>query len=107
MRDHRRPWGTIIDFVAGATSTALDDIDCDQRYAVNLAASLHLYDDIARAAGPRWPASFGDAVEIGCGTGGFSMALLGRANVDHALLTHVSVKMLRVCQTRLQNMKGR
>ena len=96
----------IIDFVAGAMSTALDDIDYDQRYAVNLAASLHLYEVIARTAGAKWPASFGDAVEIGCGTGGFSMAFLSRAEVDHAVLTDVSVKMLQICQARLQRMQG-
>ena len=98
--------GGIIDFVAGSASTALDDIDYDQRYAVNMAAAVHLYEVIAGAAGAHWPASFGDTVEIGCGTGGFSMAFLSRADMDHVVLTDVSVKMLQICQARLQRMRG-
>jgi len=96
----------IIDFVAGAASTTLDDIDYDAVYAVNLPASLHLYNVIAGAAGPYWPASFGNVVEIGCGTGGFSMAFLSRADVGQAVLTDVSVKMLQICQARLEKMSG-
>ena len=35
--------------------TALDDIDYDARYAINIGASLLLYKVIVQAAGPRWP----------------------------------------------------
>jgi SAM-dependent methyltransferase len=96
----------IIDFVAGAASTALDEIDYDQHYTVNLSASQHLRDSIARLAGGRWPTDFGDVAEIGCGTGGFTMAFLSGGTIGHAVLTDVSVKMLRICRARLERMGG-
>ncbi|MBS0638236.1 MAG: methyltransferase [Proteobacteria bacterium] len=96
----------IVDFVAGGATTALDDIDYDARYAINIGASLLLYKVIVQAAGPRWPDGFGAAMEIGCGTGGFSMAFLSQADVGKVLLTDVSVKMLRICRERLQRMQS-
>lgn len=98
--------GGIADFVAGTSSTRLDDIDYDQFYSVNLGASLTLFDGIRRAAGPLWPTTLGDAVELGCGTGGFTMAMLSRMPARRVLLTDVSVKMLEICRKRLAGMSG-
>ena len=37
-----------------------------------------------------WPEDFGEALEIGCGTGGFSLALLQHISARHIVLTDVS-----------------
>ncbi len=97
----------IVDFVAGASVTSLDNIDYDQFYCVNAERSVTLYNTLKASAGALWPADFGDVLEIGSGTGGFSMALLGNADLSHAVLTDVSVKMLGICRRRLETMPHR
>ncbi len=92
----------IIDFVAGAAVTSLDNIDYDAFYGINAEHSLELYNVLLRAAGSRWPEAFGNALEIGCGTGGLSLALFSRIAADSVVLTDISPKMLRICRDRLQ-----
>ncbi len=96
--------GGIIDFVAGTSATALDDIDYDQFYAVNLQSSLDQYKLVKTSAGRFWPQTLGNAVEIGCGTGGFSMAILTQCSAAHGVLTDVSIKMLGICRARLDRL---
>jgi SAM-dependent methyltransferase len=48
----------------------------------------------------------GDAIEIGCGTGGFSMAILARLAANRVLLTDISVKMLTICRKRMRQIPG-
>ncbi|WP_428483613.1 methyltransferase [Rhodopila sp.] len=91
----------IIDFVAGSASTDLDHIDYDQFYAITEKNSAHLYRIIKASAGPLWPMSLGDAVEIGCGTGGFTMAVLRETAASNVILTDISTKMLGLCRARL------
>jgi len=69
-----------------------------------MTASLYLYDCISDAAGERWPVSLGDAVEIGCGTGGFTMAMLSKLPASRVVLTDISLKMLDICRRRLGGM---
>jgi 2-polyprenyl-3-methyl-5-hydroxy-6-metoxy-1,4-benzoquinol methylase len=92
----------IIDFVGGAATTELDNIDYDEKYSINEEHSLNLYELLMRATGPLWPKNFGDALEIGCGTGGLSLALLSHAVARHVVLTDGSTKMLRQCRARLR-----
>ncbi len=94
----------IIDFVAGASATALDAIDYDEFYAINLESSLHQFNAIRALAGPLWPNNLGDVVEIGCGTGGFSMGYLTECEAGQVVLTDISVKMLGICRMRLARM---
>lgn len=96
----------IVDFVDGTESTQLDNIDYDTFYQIDDHHANTTYATIAATAGPLWPASIGDAVEIGCGTGGFSMAMLARMTANRVLLTDVSVKMLAICQDRMQRIRG-
>ena len=94
----------IVDFVAGSSSTTLDDLDYDAFYSISESASRTLFDIIRLAAGPRWPARLGNAVEIGCGTGGFSSAVLRHTPSDCVVLTDVSSKMLGICRNRLERL---
>jgi 2-polyprenyl-3-methyl-5-hydroxy-6-metoxy-1,4-benzoquinol methylase len=94
----------VLDFVAGTAATQLDDIDYDQFYAIDENHAAMTYDDIRTAAGALWPASFGEALEIGCGTGGFSMAVAAKVPVARFLLTDVSRKMLALCRRRLEQL---
>src|ERR1700745_4033590 len=76
----------IIDFVAGAAVTSLDNIDYDAFYGITAEQSLDLYYFLLRAAKSRWPTDFGNALEVGCGTGGLSLALLSRITADSVVL---------------------
>jgi SAM-dependent methyltransferase len=91
----------IIDFVGGLATTELDNIDYDQRYGISDEHSLNLYHLLLRATGPLWPKAFGHALEVGCGTGGLSLALLRNISARRVVLTDISPKMLRLCRTRL------
>jgi SAM-dependent methyltransferase len=91
----------ILDFVAGHASTMLDDIDYDEYYRIDDSYSDILVTSIKSYVGPRWPASLGTLLELGCGTGGFSRSLLRIAAPPRAVLTDVSPKMLRICRQHL------
>ena len=92
----------IFDFVSGAARTELDNIDYDEKYSIDEAHSLNLYELLVRVMGPLWPKNFGDALEVGCGTGGLSLALLSHVTARHVVLTDISIKMLRQCRARLR-----
>lgn len=91
----------ILDFVAGHTSTMLDDIDYDEFYRIDDSYSDVLVRSIKSYVGSRWPAPLGTVLEIGCGTGGFSRSLLQIEKPERTVLTDVSPKMLRICQQHL------
>ncbi len=96
----------IVDFVAGASGTELDNIDYDAFYRISPEAALNLYGVIRASAGPLWPPHLGDALEIGCGTGGFTMAVLRECPADRVVLTDISLKMVRLCRERLARTGG-
>ena len=92
----------IIDFVGGRASTTIDpaehealcgaeDATVDRRLA---ALQLH--------ADGRWPTTLGSVLEVGCGTGLFSRAMLAQGLVQDAVLTDASFAMLGACRTRLR-----
>jgi 2-polyprenyl-3-methyl-5-hydroxy-6-metoxy-1,4-benzoquinol methylase len=94
----------IADFVRSRHDTVLDVESYDHDHGVSDAASDLYYDRIRDLAGERWPVSLGAVLEIGCGTGLFSRALLNRAEAQDVLLTDVSVPMLRSCRRNLQRL---
>ena len=55
------------------------------------------YQRVRHTAAHRWPASLGSVVEIGCGTGSFSRAMIAHREAADAVLTDVSTEMLRIC----------
>jgi 2-polyprenyl-3-methyl-5-hydroxy-6-metoxy-1,4-benzoquinol methylase len=90
----------IIDFVAGRATTKLDDIDYDQFYNITDNPS-GLVGWMMKSAGDFWPNSFGTSIEIGAGTGGFTVAFLTNCAPARLVVTDVSPKMLRICRERL------
>ena len=96
--------GSIIDFVGGRFDTRLDPHQYDASHGINDARSATDYRDIRRRLGARWPASLGSMVEIGCGTGAFSRAVLAKNVVRDIVLTDVSLDMLRLCKAHLERL---
>ena len=92
----------IIDFVRGSARTALDDIDYDDFYRVNKDGSYAQISSLIDQAGAWWPTALGRTLEIGAGTGGATMGLIAKAEISHLVVTDISAKMLRLCQTNLR-----
>ena len=91
----------IADFVRGRFDTKLDVAAYDQEHGIDDHRPNRFYDQIRAQAGARWPASLGSVLEVGCGTGLFSRALLAKNESRDVVLTDVSVGMLRECRTHL------
>ncbi len=92
----------IIDFVQGRLGTILSHEAYDAEHAIDPGRVEQHYREIRDAAGDRWPATLGTTLEVGCGTGLLSRALLGHGDVGALLLTDVSTGMLATCRTALQ-----
>lgn len=100
----------IADFVRGRFDTMLDVAAYDQEHGIDDCRPNRFYDQIRAHAGARWPASLGSVLEVGCGTGLFSRALLAKNEARDVILTDVSGGMLRECRvqlTRLGLLDGR
>ena len=91
----------ILDFVGGRFDTQLDVEAYDEYRAIGDSGAEISYRGIKELAADRWPASLGSVVEIGCGTGLWSRAMIGHHDAADAVLTDVSPDMLRLCRTHL------
>jgi ubiquinone/menaquinone biosynthesis C-methylase UbiE len=91
----------ILDFVGGRFDTQLDVESYDDYHAIGDSGAEISYRNIRNLAADRWPASLGSVVEIGCGTGLWSRAMIGHRDAADAVLTDVSPDMLRLCRTHL------
>jgi SAM-dependent methyltransferase len=91
-----------MDFVAGSRTTKLDDLDYDAFYGVSPERADRDFATVKRLLGERLPASLGSAIEVGCGTGGFTVGALRGLALENAVLTDISPRMLRRCRRRLQ-----
>jgi ubiquinone/menaquinone biosynthesis C-methylase UbiE len=92
----------ILDFVGGRFDTLLDVEHYDDYHAIDDSGAEIQYLRVGQVAAHRWPASLGSVVEIGCGTGSFSRAMIAHRAVDDAVLTDVSTGMLKLCRQHLQ-----
>jgi ubiquinone/menaquinone biosynthesis C-methylase UbiE len=94
--------GDIVSFLPAGAGTMLDAIDYDAYYKVDGQASDHLYRQCRRYLGDLLPPSRDSYLEIGAGTGLFTLAYLSEARPRQAMITDVSAKMLAACRQRLQ-----
>jgi 2-polyprenyl-3-methyl-5-hydroxy-6-metoxy-1,4-benzoquinol methylase len=94
----------ILDFVAGRVATQLDAASYDASHTIDDDIAEADYRRCRQAAAHRWPPSLGAVVEIGCGTGGFSRAMIGQGDAIDAVLTDVSLDMLRLCRGHLDRL---
>lgn len=92
--------GGIVDLVAGRARTALDDIDYDERYAVDHAVD-GTYPSLCRETGGLLDRRFDSVLEIGAGSGGFTVGMLQGGDIGAAVVTDVSPAMLARCRDRI------
>lgn len=91
----------ILDFVRGRFGTMLDPALYDETHRIDDDRAEQKYRAMALHAGERWPSSFGSVLEVGCGTGLFSRALIANGAARDVVLTDVSAAMLAVCRDQL------
>jgi 2-polyprenyl-3-methyl-5-hydroxy-6-metoxy-1,4-benzoquinol methylase len=95
----------ILDFVGGRFDTQLDPEIYDASHTISDRTSEIEYREHRQLAAQRWPASLGSVVEIGCGTGMFSRAMIRCGDANDAVLTDVSPAMLRFCRGHLTRLR--
>ncbi len=91
----------ILDFANGPLGPLTAPTDYDALHQVNNERSAGRYRHIKRLAGTRWPNSLGSVLEVGCGTGLLSRALIGSQEAHDIVLTDASADMLRATRTHL------
>ncbi|MBA3487474.1 MAG: class I SAM-dependent methyltransferase, partial [Lysobacter sp.] len=93
----------MVSFLSPGAKTALDAIDYDAAYSVGEYTSDRLYRQCRRFLGDLLPQRISSYLEIGAGTGLFTLAYLSDSPPDRALVTDISPKMLHVCRERLHS----
>ncbi len=93
--------GRVLSLISGGARTALDDIDYDKVYSVDAGASERMVARALNLLDGRVPNEIDSYLEIGAGTGLFTLGFLSKASVRYALITDISEKMLGVCRQRL------
>ncbi|GAA4853994.1 class I SAM-dependent methyltransferase [Luteimonas vadosa] len=91
----------MVSFLPPGAETALDAIDYDTVYKVDALSSDRLYAQCRRFLGDLLPARVDSYLEVGAGTGLFTLGYLSAARPQRALITDISPKMLDVCRQRL------
>jgi ubiquinone/menaquinone biosynthesis C-methylase UbiE len=95
--------GGIIDFVSSNFFTQLDNIDYDDYYSVTDESSQSLFKEFKSYLKDDLKESYGNLLEIGAGTGGFTKGLLTNIKTDEAIITDVSQKMLSICNSKISS----
>lgn len=93
----------ILCLVSEGARTTLDDIDYDAVYRVDAAASLAHAESCLDILGARLPARIDSFLEIGAGTGLFTLGFLKTVPTARALITDISPAMLKTCRRRLSD----
>jgi ubiquinone/menaquinone biosynthesis C-methylase UbiE len=91
----------MVSFMDADARTALEDLDYDTLYRVDDRASDRLHGQVKQFLGTLMPEQVASYLEVGAGTGLFTLAYLSETRPERALLTDVSAKMLEVCRERL------
>jgi ubiquinone/menaquinone biosynthesis C-methylase UbiE len=93
--------GDMVSFIPPGVVTALDGMDYDAVYSVDADSSDRIYRQCRRFLGDLLPPQVSSYLEVGAGTGLFTLAYLDDASPKHALVTDISPKMLEACRQRL------
>lgn len=91
----------IVSLIGEGAHTALDEIDYDAVYRVDAQASQAFAKSCLDLLGDRLPARIGSFLEIGAGTGLFTLGFLQQVPTTRALITDISPSMLDTCRRRL------
>ena len=89
-------------FIADGAATALDQIDYDAVYRIDDKASMAFAAAQLELLGSRLGRPVNSFLEIGAGTGQFTLGFMRQAQPTRALVTDISPAMLSACRARLR-----
>ena len=91
----------ILDFVAGEAGLLSDPGDYDALHGIDDVRSAARYRDLKALAGGHWPGVLGSVLEVGCGTGLLTRALIQGKEATDLVVTDNSLAMLRATRRHL------
>ena len=92
----------ILDFVTGDTGPLTEPGDYDALHGINEARSAARYRELRTLAAGHWPGVLGSVLEVGCGTGLLTRALIQGNEATDLVITDVSMPMLRATRGHLR-----
>ena len=92
----------ILDFVGDRSGPLSEPEQYDALHNIDDERSAGRYRDLKRLAGERWPTMLGSVLEVGCGTGLLTRALVESGDASDATITDISLPMLRATRTHLE-----
>jgi 2-polyprenyl-3-methyl-5-hydroxy-6-metoxy-1,4-benzoquinol methylase len=93
--------GGILDFLQGPTGPVSDPDDYDALHHIDDARSLARYRGLKRLAGQYWPSSLGSVLEVGCGTGLLTRALIREGEATDLVVTDIYRPMVNATRGHL------
>lgn len=92
----------VLDFVGARAGAKLDAWEYDEIHRIDDARVSRKLAAMELCAGDRWPVTLGSVLEVGCGTGLFSRAMLDQGLAKDAVLTDASFPTLPICREGLE-----
>ena len=92
-------------FIEDGISTDLDDLDYDELYNIKTEndAGFITFKAIVKN---NLKANYKSFLEIGAGTGGFTIPFLRNSKIETAFITDISKKMLHITRSKINNEKN-
>jgi 2-polyprenyl-3-methyl-5-hydroxy-6-metoxy-1,4-benzoquinol methylase len=92
----------ILDFVRAPTGPLSDPEQYDALHHIDDERSAARYRDLKHLAAERWPTMLGSVLEVGCGTGLLTRAMVQNGDASDAVVTDISLPMLRATRAHLE-----
>ncbi len=93
----------ILDFVHGPIGPVSEPEDYDALHHIDDVRSVARYRNLKRLAGEHWPSSLGSVLEVGCGTGLLTRALIAEGEATDLVVTDIFRPMLRATREHLEH----
>ena len=91
----------ILDFVRDHSGPLSEPEQYDALHNIDDERSAARYRDLKHLAGERWPTMLGSVLEIGCGTGLLTRALVRNGDASDLVATDISLPMLQATRANL------
>jgi ubiquinone/menaquinone biosynthesis C-methylase UbiE len=92
----------VADFIDIGLNTKLDATNYDSHYSINDITVDKAFLDFSSAVGNKLDNKIGSYLEIGAGTGGFTIGLIKNVEAKNYVITDISSKMLLICKNKIE-----
>lgn len=92
----------VIDLINSSLNTQLDTANYDLHYSINNLTKDKSFLDFSSAIGNRLQKNYFSYLEIGAGTGGFTIGLMKYIRAKNYVITDISSEMLQICKNKIR-----